>query len=72
MADSSGEALLLQRYGQIEQRLQSYDRTIHNSFYLSLVYVGALVGGLIVRRIPETVRAGLLLFSALAFFGLFL
>ncbi|AUV81517.1 hypothetical protein C2R22_07500 [Salinigranum rubrum] len=70
MLDSSDEALLLQRYGQIEQRLQSYDRTIHNSFYLSLVYVGAVVATITPLPDSPVVTLVVLAFSIFVSLGL--
>lgn len=43
MPDRDRESLLLQRYGQVEQDNQAYNRTIHNSFYLSVVFLGAVI-----------------------------
>jgi hypothetical protein len=70
MSDSSDDALLVQRYGQVEQRLQSYDRTIHNSFYLSLVYIGAVAATITPLPDSPVMTPVVLAFSTVVFFGL--
>jgi hypothetical protein len=36
--------LLLRRYGQLERQHSSYNRIVHSTFYVSVVFVGILAG----------------------------